>query len=128
MRWDEYFRKRSNESWLGKTQVTWALPVNLPFANLNPLAVPVIYIVGRTHATGGCKTACSSPAGGGRLGWGWLVGLGKIGFVPPIKPPSPQPSPSGRERGRVVESGTVSVIYFVGKAHATGEGQVAGTN
>ena len=66
-----------NESRLGKTQVTWALPVNLPFANLNPLAVPVIYIVGRTHATGGWKTAIPSPAGGGRLGWRWLCGFGQ---------------------------------------------------
>ena len=55
--------------------------------------IPVIYLVGRIHATDGCNGNLSlPPSGGERLGWGWVcgfvglwvcgfVGLGKIGFV-----------------------------------------------
>ena len=39
---------------------------------------------------------------------GWLCGfvaLGKIKLVQPVKPPSPQPSPAGRERGQAAWRG-----------------------
>ena len=39
------------------------------------------------------------PSGGGRLGWGWLADVRHKGQ----EPPSPQPSPAGRERGRITE-------------------------
>ena len=41
------------------------------------------------------------PSGGGRLGWGWLRGFRQNQIVQPVEPPSPQPSPAGRERGQV---------------------------
>ena len=41
------------------------------------------------------------PSSGGRLGWGWFCGFRSNKFVQPVEPPSPQPSPAGRERGQV---------------------------
>ncbi|AVI44844.1 superoxide dismutase [Neisseria mucosa] len=36
----------------------------------------VIYLVGKTHATGCCNGNLSlPPPGGGRLGWGWFCGF-----------------------------------------------------
>ena len=42
------------------------------------------HLVGKAHATGGCNgNLFLPPSGGGRLGWGGFMGLGKIEFVQP---------------------------------------------
>ena len=42
-----------------------------------------------------------SPVRRGKVRMGGFVALGKIKFEQPIEPPSPQPSPAGREREQV---------------------------
>ena len=67
-----------------------------------------IRFAGKAHATH-CSNSNLSlpPSGGGRLGWGGFVILGQIKFVQPIAPPSPQPSPAGRERRQVADKNEV---------------------